>query len=90
MKQIKRKSMSKQYYLFFIQLQVYKLKIEEIEKIEEKMKKIKDEYSKSKQINESQQKILENFLINLEEKRLNFDIFMKDKGKQALNYVLIS
>ena len=54
------------------------------------MKKIKDEYSKSKQINESQQKILENFLINLEEKRLNFDIFMKDKGKQALNYVLIS
>ena len=66
------------------------MKIEEIEKIEEKMKKIKDEYSKSKQINESQQKILENFLINLEEKRLNFDIFMKDKGKQALNYVLIS
>lgn len=66
------------------------MKVEEIEKIEEKMKKIKDEYSKSKQINESQQKILENFLINLEEKRLNFDIFMKDKGKQALNYVLIS
>ena len=51
------------------------------------MKKIKDEFMKSKNINEAQHKILQNFLQNLEEKKSNFEVFMKEKGKHALNKI---
>lgn len=33
---------------------------------------------------------MEDFLINLEEKRRNFNTFMKEKGKQAIEYVYLT
>jgi hypothetical protein len=69
---------------------MYNDKVEEIGKLEEKIKSLKEEYKKSKLINETQQRAMEDFLINLEEKRNNFSIFMKEKGKQALEYVYLN
>jgi hypothetical protein len=66
---------------------VYKDKIKEIEILKKKKEEIIASYRKSEEDADKNTIMLQNYLENLEKKKRDFDKFMTEKGKEALEHV---
>jgi hypothetical protein len=72
--------------LFLKVIELYKSKIDEIDFLKRKKDELLDSAKRNQLHKEENTKMLEAYLKDVERKRIEFDIFMKEKGKEALNY----
>ena len=67
---------------------MYKDKITEIESLKKQKEEIFANINKSEKEAEKQNRIQEEYLKNLEKKSNEFKVFMEQRGKAALEYVI--